>query len=850
MALRAATLFLGVAAFSVGAGAQSTESGLDLYGDALPRGAIARLGTVRLRHAGADNHHGASVTCLAYAPGGKSVATGGGEGSVRIWDAQTGKELLRVNAHAGPISSIAYSPGGDLLVSGGGDTMLFSRMLSDGDRTVRVWDVATGRELRSFKGHEKGVTSVAFSPDGKSVASGSQDGTVRVWNLAGGQELAALEGYKGGIVSVFFSPDGRSLLTVDAGHQIRRREISGGYETLRIPLQGRVGKWPNGDFSNLSLSSDGLRIVSVDGIFVDRTVRLWDAATGREIPTAWKREPGGHDQFLYAGLLSPDGRSLATRGGAGALQLWSVATGRKLLDFVGHEYDVSTMAFSPDGKILVSGGDDRTIRFWDVQTGKEIEKVQAHGAWVDGVAFSPDSKSVATTGGDATVRLWDSQTGRPLRQFRYLGRQNSGDAVAYTSDGRLVASSAKDCHVRFWDPATGHQMHAWPCTPAEFNMLAETGRFALAPDGQAVAVYSKRGARLLDIATGKELLQFQGPSGYLTWLAFSPDGRILFTTGFAEASGKGKVLEYWDRQSGKRIRTIALEESSFPRGAVSADGRTLALSAASGTIRLLEVATGKEIAKLPGHRKHTSALCFSPDGAFLASGGYDRLVRLWDPLDGREAGMLEGHAEHVSSMSVSADGKLLASASADTTALVWDVSRILPQVATSPVPEDQREALWADLGEAADVARAHRAVVALSRAGDGIITFVKEKLLQPSVDLERTGKLLAALDHADPSEREKAAAELLRSGAESVLRKTPTETLSLEARGRLGELLSRFDGPCPRSAEGLRAIRGVAILERLHTPKARAALAEISRDETGNRSAAEAKAALDRFRPR
>lgn len=825
----------------------AARGGVDVYGDSLPPGAVARLGTIRLRHAGADNSHGACATCLAFAPSGKAVATGGGEGTVRIWDVETGKELLRLQGHKGPISSVAYSPDGTLITSGGGDTMVWSRMLADGDRTVRLWEAATGRELQALRGHQRGVTAVAIAPDGKSVASGSLDGTVRIWDVATGQEISSWTDYPGGVSSLLYMPDGRSLLTADGAHMIRIREIAGGKETLRIPLKGRKGKWPNVDVSNISLSRDGQTIVSVDGENLEKTARIWDVATAKELPITWQK---GEDHFevIYAAILSPDGKSLATRGGAGNVHLWDPATGRKLRDFRGHEYDVMAMAFSPDGSILATGDDDRTIRFWNVSTGKEIEKAQAHGAWVEAVAFSRDGKTVATTAGDSSVRLWDPATGRALRRLELPGRQNWGKRVFYSTDGRILAAFGTDGRAHFWEAATGNYLRALQGTPPEINGAGRIEALALSPDGKSAALASFGTVRILDAGTGQELCRLKDTKGYVSWMSFSPDRRLLITLGSVD--GQSSALQYWDPSSGELLRAMPQPDKGFLMGAYSGDGRLLAVGSMDGTIRLVEFATGKDVLKLKGHSpKHAQDLCFSPDGRVLASGGYDHTARLWDTSDGRELGKVEGHAEYVKSVAFSPDGKLLATASGDTTALIWDITGIRAGKGGDAVPEGQFESLWADLADAVDAPKAYRAAASFLCAENGAVPFLKEHLLRPAGDAKRTRELLTTLEHEDPAERDKAAAELEQIGEEKILRdSTVQQTLSLDARTRLASVIKKLESPLQYSGTALRENRAIGILARLGTPEAHAALEEIARKAAESRRSREARAALDRAR--
>jgi len=240
------------------------------------------------------------------------------------------------------------------------------------------------------------------------------------------------------------------------------------------------------------------------------------------------------------------------------------------------------------------------------------------------------------------------------------------------------------------------------------------------------------------------------------------------------------------------------------------------------------------------------ALAFSPDGALLATGGYDRVIRVWDVATGRERATFDGHVEHVASLEFSPDGKRIASVSHDTTGLVWDASTLhLPAPATDVV---DRDACFADLLEMTDASRAYRAMGALTRAGDAVVPFLRDRVLRPAADPKRMRELLEALDHPDITQRAKAVEELERTGNERLLREALLEIQGAEARARLETVLNGFGGPCPRSGETLRSIRTLQILERIGSSAAWAALEEIVKDQPDSGPGRDARAALGRAR--
>ncbi len=617
---------------------------LDRYGDALPQGALARMGTIRLRM-------GSPVYNFSYSRNGQMLAAGG-DRTVFLWKADTGAEVRQLSGHENRVLGVAFAPEGRTLAS------------SSVDRTIRLWDLATGAEIRRLEGHQATVGVVLFSPDGGQLVSGSADKTLRLWDVSNGSELRRLGDGALPVATwpAAFLADNRTVATRDLQDTLRFWDASTGEELRRDGLPRRI--------SAVAFSADGVTMAAARP--GSSHVQLFDLTTGNEL-----HQFHGHRAAIDSLAFSPDGKTLASSGADRTLRFWEVSTAKELRQAATGQHRHGGLVFSPDGATLAVGW-DTMLRLWDSASGRELAPFAGHRGQVRSVAFLPDGRTLVSTGTDKTVRCWAIATGQEQSRWDGPVQDPSAQAFAFAPDGKLMAAGSIDYSIHLRDRATGQLVHQCRGHKGFVSGLA------FAADGRTLASASwDKTVALWDVATGQELGRLQGHPQEVMSVAISPDGKLV-----ASGSTDG-TLRIWDAASGKTLHQCVGELGDRgDRGnlgwvrsvAFSPDGKTVAAAGGvhgtrgkQGLLSLWDVATGQERARWEAHAERVYCVAFSPDGTLLASGGGDHAIRLWDSATGKELPSLNGHRGAVVALAFSPAGRQLASGSMDTTALVWPV---------------------------------------------------------------------------------------------------------------------------------------------------------------------------------
>jgi len=626
------------------AGSEPAENRVDQYGDPLPPGAVARLGTIRFRPDG-------EVYRFGFSADGKSIAAQGLIAGTWLAEIPSGKPLGRLEEKHGYALSFSFSADGKILAT------------SISQKSITLWDAITLKKLRTFP--SDGVNQVLLAPNGKSMVVGNSILQIDTGKL--------IRKFPGAIQQ--FSTDGKTLRTWDhkAGNQFW--DVATGKLRCRLADEGgalRCYQFASDSASVFCGKDDGT--IAVYEVASGRRLRQWQAHPGAVTTLAMSRDAKilASGAYIKRGFEDPHPKEDA------GIRLWEPATG-KLLRQIDNRRSISQIDISPDGKLLAANVLG-AIHLWEIATGKLMSPLAAHTNWVVKLAFNQNGTQLLSTSWDGTARLWNSKTGKQLQVIddaKESATSSISILTALSGDAAMVATADHDLAI--WDAQTGKKQRTLKA-PDTFSSLA------ISPKDRLVAVgsYSPTGmaksqVTLWDPLDGRQVRALQGDLQEPQVLAFSPDGKSLATICYLRPNtppGKRRAVRVWDVATGKELVELASQRGEAKSIAFSPDGKLLAAGFESGTLRVWDVASGKQVRSIIADSTATNAVQFLPDNKTLLSAGISDAVHFHDVTTGDTLGRFAGPQGLLMTIAVSPDGKLLATGSTDSTVLLWEMAYV------------------------------------------------------------------------------------------------------------------------------------------------------------------------------
>lgn len=581
--------------------------------------------------------HTANVNAVVITPDGQRVISASDDKTIKIWDLGSGRFLCSLEGHTDNVNALVCTPDGRQVISG------------SHDNTIKVWDLKSGRICRTLEGHSKRIFSV--TTNGELIVSGSMDNTIKIWDLKSGKLLRSLEGHADSVVAVAISPDGQKIISGSMDNVIMVWDVKSG--KLLRSLKGHTET-----VSAVVLTPDGQQIVSGS---LDGSIKVWDLKSGKLL-----RSLEGQTNLINSLALTSDGKYVVS--GCGVLEwdttikVWDIASGRLLRSLEGHTAQVNAVALTPDGCKVVSASHDNSVKVWELAGGQMLSSLEGPTGCVTAVALTPDGQQIISATLDNKIRVWDLKSGRMLCPLD--GHTDSVYSVTVTSDGRQVISGSADKMIKVWSLESGQLVRSIEGHTGPVSSVGVT------TDGRQVVSGSEdKTIKIWDLASGQLLRSIEGHTDKVRALVLTTDGRQVIS------GSDDHMIRVWDIASGNLLRSLEGHTDRIRSLALTPDGRQVISGSDDHTIKVWDLISGRLLGTIEGHTGWIYTLAVTPDGRHVVSGSGDNSIKIWNLEDGQLLWSFIGHHRSVRTVAITFDGQHVISGSDDLTIKVWDLEK-------------------------------------------------------------------------------------------------------------------------------------------------------------------------------
>jgi WD40 repeat protein len=534
--------------------------------------------------------HNGKVRGVAVTSDGRRAVSTSSDKTLKVWDLESGQELRTLTGHSDWVNAVALTPNGRLAVS------------ASNDKTLKVWDLSSGLELHTLSGHTREVKTVAVTSDSLRAVSGSTDRTIKVWDLETGRELANLIGHSGTIRAVALTTNCKQVVSASFDETLKVWDLETGKEL-------RTFTGHNKDVRGVAITIDGQWVVSAS---LDKTLKVWDLGTGNELRTLT-----GHNKGVRGVALTPDSRQAVSASDDRTLKIWNLDTGKEIQTLTGHNKEVRAVAVTPDGQRAVSASLDESLKVWTVGSSQKLGSIAWHSGKVKTLALSPDDRLAVSGSDDKTLKVWDLVSGKEI--YTLTGHIGPVWAVAVTPDSRRAISGSADKSLKVWDLTEGRELCHLSGHTREVRAVTVTS------DGRrAVSASEDCTLKIWDLGTGQTLHDLASHDKGVMAVTLTRGGRRAFSMSW------DRTLKAWDLDTGQELSIFTRRMRGINIMALIPDSNRVVSASGDNTLKVLDLESCHEIHTLAGHTLRVNAAILTLDGRRVISASWDNTLKVWE----------------------------------------------------------------------------------------------------------------------------------------------------------------------------------------------------------------------------